>query len=120
MRSAVSRKKSPSFEKMGSWVESLPSQRENLLLILEVAKTLLRDLIIVKTLKNELKLIHSDLFQAMELLATNWLVREKRPGEGTGRAVGCQANAPRQSSPRGGETAAPPVDRIRRIAPTSA
>jgi DNA polymerase-3 subunit delta' len=64
--------KSLSFEKMGSWVESLPSQRENLLLMLEVAKTLLRDLVIVKTLKKEPKLIHSDLLQVMEPLAANW------------------------------------------------
>ena len=64
--------KSFSFEKIGSWVESLPSQRENLLLILEVAKTLLRDLVMVKTLKKETKLIHSDLLQEMEPLAANW------------------------------------------------
>jgi DNA polymerase-3 subunit delta' len=64
--------KSLSFEKMGIWVESLPSQRENLLLMLEVAKTLLRDLVIVKTLKKEPKLIHSDLLQVMEPLAANW------------------------------------------------
>jgi DNA polymerase-3 subunit delta' len=64
--------KSLSFEKMGSWVESLPSQRENLLLMLEVAKTLLRDLVIVKALKKEPKLIHSDLLQVMEPLAANW------------------------------------------------
>jgi len=64
--------KSLSFQKMGSWVESLPSQRENLLLMLEVAKTLLRDLVIVKTLKKETKLIHSDLWQVMEPLAANW------------------------------------------------
>jgi len=64
--------KSLSFQKMGSWVESLPSQRENLLLMLEVAKTLLRDLVIVKTLKKETKLIHLDLWQVMEPLAANW------------------------------------------------
>jgi hypothetical protein len=64
--------KSLSFKKMGSWVESLPSQRENLLLMLEVAKTLLRDLVIVKTLKKETKLIHLDLWQVMEPLAANW------------------------------------------------
>jgi DNA polymerase-3 subunit delta' len=64
--------KSLSFEKMGSWVDSLPSQRENLLLILEVAKTLLRDLIMLKTLKNGKKLIHADLLNVMESMATNW------------------------------------------------
>jgi DNA polymerase-3 subunit delta' len=64
--------KSLSFEKMGSWVDALPSQRENLLLILEVTKTLLRDLIMLKTLKNGKKLIHSDLLDVMEPMATNW------------------------------------------------
>jgi DNA polymerase-3 subunit delta' len=64
--------KSLSFEKMGSWVNSLPSQRENLLLILEVTKTLLRDLIMLKTLKNGKKLTHLDLLDVMEPMATNW------------------------------------------------
>jgi DNA polymerase-3 subunit delta' len=64
--------KSLSFERIGSWVESLPSQRENLLLMLEVAKTLLRDLVMVKTLKKQPKLIHSDLLQVMESMATKW------------------------------------------------
>jgi DNA polymerase-3 subunit delta' len=64
--------KSLSFEKIGSWVDSLPSQRENLLLMLEVAKTLLRDLVMVKILKNGQKLIHSDLLKEMEPMATNW------------------------------------------------
>jgi DNA polymerase-3 subunit delta' len=64
--------KSLPFEKKESWVESLPSHRENLLLILEVAKTLLRDLVIVKTLKDGSKLIHSDLLQEMETLAPKW------------------------------------------------
>jgi len=64
--------KSPSFERIGRWVESLPSQRENLLLMLEVARTLLRDLVVVKTLKNNKKLIHSDLRPVMESLVTNW------------------------------------------------
>ncbi len=64
--------KSLSFERIGSWVESLPSQRENLLLILEVGKTLLRDLVMVKTLEKEPKLIHSDLLQLMESMAANW------------------------------------------------
>jgi hypothetical protein len=66
--------KSLPFEKIGSWVGSLPSQRENLLLILEVAKTLLRDLVVVKTLKKETRLIHSDLVQVIEAVATYWSV----------------------------------------------
>jgi DNA polymerase III gamma/tau subunit len=64
--------KSLSFERIGGWVESLPSQRENLLLMLEVTKTLLRDLVMVKTLKKAPKLIHSDLLHVMESMATNW------------------------------------------------
>jgi DNA polymerase-3 subunit delta' len=64
--------RSLSFERIGRWVESLPSQRENLLLMLEIAKTLLRDLVMVKTLKKEPNLIHSDLLQMMEPMATNW------------------------------------------------
>lgn len=64
--------KTLSFERIGSWVGSLPSQRENLLLILEVAKTLLRDLVIAKTLKRGTNLIHSDLVQVIEAMATNW------------------------------------------------
>jgi DNA polymerase-3 subunit delta' len=62
------------FEKTERWIESLPSHRENLLLIIEVAKTLLRDLVMVKTLKegSKLELIHSDLFQEMERMAKEW------------------------------------------------
>jgi len=64
--------KSFSFKKMGDWIDSLPAQRENLLLMLEVAKTLLRDLIVVKTLNKEPKLVHSDLLQVMKSLAEKW------------------------------------------------
>jgi DNA polymerase-3 subunit delta' len=64
--------KALSFERIGSWVGSLPSQRENLVLILEVAKTLLRDLVIAKTLKRGTNLIHSDLVQVIEAVAMNW------------------------------------------------
>ncbi len=64
--------KALSFERIGSWVGSLPPQRENLLLILEVAKTLLRDLVMVKTLKRRTNLIHSDLVPVIEAMATNW------------------------------------------------
>jgi DNA polymerase-3 subunit delta' len=63
--------KSLSAERIGSWVGTLPSERENLLLILELAKTLLRDLAMVKTLKKP-ALIHSDLLPVMEAIATNW------------------------------------------------
>jgi DNA polymerase-3 subunit delta' len=61
-----------SLEKMENWVEALPTHRENLLLILEVSKTLLRDLIMVKILKDGSKLIHSDLLKEMYRMATNW------------------------------------------------
>ena len=64
--------KSLPFEKMERWIESLPSHRENLLVIIEVAKTLLRDLVIVKTFKDGSKLIHSDLLREMEMMAKEW------------------------------------------------
>jgi hypothetical protein len=63
---------SVSFEGMESLIESLPSQREALLLILEVAKTLLRDLIVVKMRKGSSTLIHSDLFREFETAASRW------------------------------------------------
>ena len=64
--------KSLSLEKMENWTDSLPTHRENLLLILEVSKTLLRDLIMVKILKDGSKLIHSDLLKEMDRMAKNW------------------------------------------------
>jgi DNA polymerase-3 subunit delta' len=64
--------KTLSFEKMDRWIQSLSLPREKLLLIIEVAKTLLRDLVVVKTLKEGSKLIHSDLLEAMERLAKEW------------------------------------------------
>ncbi len=64
--------KSLSFERMGSWVGSLPTERENLLLILEVAKTLLRDLVMMKALKKEPNLIHSDLVSVIKPMVKNW------------------------------------------------
>jgi DNA polymerase-3 subunit delta' len=64
--------RSLSFEKMEIWIEALPSHRENLILILEVARTLLRDLVMVKVLKGNFKLIHADLAKEMEAIATKW------------------------------------------------
>jgi DNA polymerase-3 subunit delta' len=64
--------KSLSLGKMEDWTDSLPTHREKLLLILEVSRTLLRDLIIVKILKDGSKLIHSDLLTEMDRMATNW------------------------------------------------
>ena len=61
---------SPSFGEMEGWIESLPSSREGLVLILEVAKTLLRDLVMMKVLGDGSKLIHSDLSREMEVLSS--------------------------------------------------
>jgi DNA polymerase-3 subunit delta' len=60
------------FEKKDRWAESLSSDREKLILVLEVAKTLLRDLVLMKTSKDRSRLIHSDLLQKMESLALSW------------------------------------------------
>jgi DNA polymerase-3 subunit delta' len=88
--------KSLSIEKMWSWVESLPSQRENLLLMLEVAKTLLRDLVVVKTMKKEPTLIHSDLLPVMKAMAVRWnlssLLRRMEILHQTTLAIGANAN----------------------------
>jgi DNA polymerase III subunit delta' len=61
-----------SFERMEGWVESLPSQREDLLLFLDVAQTLLRDLVVVKILEEGSKLIHSDLWKEIQTLSSEW------------------------------------------------
>jgi DNA polymerase-3 subunit delta' len=88
--------KSLSIQKMWSWVESLPSQRENLLLMLEVAKTLLRDLVVLKTLKKEPILIHSDLVPVMKAMAVEWslssLLRRMEILHQTTLAIGANAN----------------------------
>jgi DNA polymerase-3 subunit delta' len=59
-----------SFEEMEGWVEAMPSERTDLMLILEVAKTLLRDLVIVKTLRDGSRLIHTDLQEDMTAIAS--------------------------------------------------
>ncbi len=59
-------------KKKESWVDSLPSKREDLILILEIAKTLFRDLIVVKTIKNGPNLIHTDLRVEMETIVQDW------------------------------------------------
>jgi len=64
--------KSLSPERIGSWVGLLPAERESLLLILDVAKTLLRDLVMMKTFKKKPNFIHSDLVPVMEPVAINW------------------------------------------------
>jgi DNA polymerase III subunit delta' len=59
-----------SFGEIEGWVESMPSNREELVLTLEVAKTLLRDLVIMKVLGDGSKLIHSDLLQEIGSVAS--------------------------------------------------
>jgi DNA polymerase-3 subunit delta' len=61
-----------SFEKRERVLEALPSQRESLLLILEVMKTLVRDLLITKIVRRNPVLIHGDLRSPMEKLASTW------------------------------------------------
>lgn len=61
-----------SFEKIERRIESLPSQRDHLILVLEVARTLLRDLILGKALNDRSKLIHTDLSEEMEALSSRW------------------------------------------------
>lgn len=58
--------------KMETVTEALPSQRENLLLILEVVKTLLRDLVVIKTMSEGATLIHSDLSSQIKKAALDW------------------------------------------------
>jgi DNA polymerase-3 subunit delta' len=67
--------KSLSFEMKDRWAESLSSDRENLILILEVAKTLLRDLIMMKASQDRSKVIHFDLLPKMEPIALDWKLR---------------------------------------------
>lgn len=67
--------KSLSIEEQEDWVTSLPtqpSQRKNLHLILEVSKTLLRDLIVTKAGGERSKLIHPDLSDSIEEIARRW------------------------------------------------
>ncbi len=65
--------KSLSAERMQSWINSLPTrEREKLLLVLEVAKTLLRDMVMAKTLEEGSKIINSDLLSEIKTLTSNW------------------------------------------------
>jgi len=64
--------RSLSLEAMEQWAESLPSERERLVSVLEVGKTLLRDLIMVKAVQDPSKLIHVDLREKMESIAAQW------------------------------------------------
>jgi len=58
-----------SFEKIERFSETLPSDREDLLLTLEMAKSLTRDLVLIKIVKDWGRLIHSDLHSQMERVA---------------------------------------------------
>jgi len=89
--------KSLSIEEKEGWVESLPSGRENLRLILEMAKTLLRDLIVMKTSEGEgSRLIHSDLVEELKVIAGAWnlssLLRRIEILHQTSRAIRGNAN----------------------------
>ncbi|MCX8117436.1 MAG: DNA polymerase III subunit delta' [Desulfobacterota bacterium] len=64
--------KSLSPEEQEGWIESFPGQREPLRLLLEVAKTLLRDLMVRKTSLEPSKLIHADLASEIERYAEGW------------------------------------------------
>ena len=64
-----------SFEAMETWTESLPTDRDRLVSILEVAKTILRDLVVVKSVQDRSRLIHSDLREEMEMIASRWGLR---------------------------------------------
>ena len=64
--------KSLPFHQKESWAESLSPNREDLILILEVAKTLIRDLIMMMTLKDSSKLIHTDLLREIRSIAREW------------------------------------------------
>jgi len=67
--------KSLSIEEKEAWIESLPTQpseRESLHLILEMAKTLLRDLIVLKTSDKGFGMIHSDLIEEIKEVAERW------------------------------------------------
>lgn len=67
--------KSLTPEMMQGWIKSFPTdKREKLLLVLEVAKTLLRDMVLVKALKEGSKMIHSDLLYQIKTLTSNWQI----------------------------------------------
>ena len=56
------------FEEMERWIELLPTDRGSLVSLLEVAKTLVRDLVITKIGMSHLDLIHGDLRE--DIIAT--------------------------------------------------
>ena len=66
--------KSLTLEEIDSLIDSLPSQRPNLLLILEISKTIVRDLIVTKISKDSSELIHYDLSETYKVIASQWNV----------------------------------------------
>jgi len=88
--------KSLSIEEQEGWFESLPSHREILHVMVEMGMTLLRDLIVVKTLKDGSRLIHSDLTEEMEQIAGEWdlssLLRRMEILHQTSQAIKGNAN----------------------------
>lgn len=64
--------KSFTLQEIERLIDSLPSQRQNLLLILEISKSLLRDLIITKISKDFSEWIHPDLSEAYKDIASQW------------------------------------------------
>ena len=60
-----------SFMEIEEWIDSMPSKGwEDLIFILEVAKTLLRDLVVLKVSGDEEKLIHTDLVDELRALCS--------------------------------------------------
>lgn len=64
--------KSFTLEEIERLIDSLPSQRQSLLLILEIFKSLLRDLIITKISKDTSEWIHPDLSGTYKVIASQW------------------------------------------------
>ena len=58
------------FQVIQDRVDSLPSDREDLLVVLELTKTLLRDLLIAKISEDDSRLIHSDLSKEIRVIAS--------------------------------------------------
>ena len=61
-----------SFQEMETWAHLLPSDRESLVSLLEMAKTLLRDLVVLNTTGSAFTLMHSDLQRDLVSTGRNW------------------------------------------------
>ena len=60
------------FDVIDRWAESMPSERGNLVTVLEVAKTLLRDVVVAKTVRDDSRLTHFDLKEEIHLVASTF------------------------------------------------